>query len=150
MYAFSVEDLVQGKAYPRSHELFPPDFTSMPTDTRFEALPLAHYGDTGGRTILRGQAGRGDARLFVQAAVRLAEVVPSLERTSASLVVSGTKVPVGSGLMGTFRNGRIHLVWMKQEVAREKDGKNGLFEPPPRAATADEYCDEADGLCQGG
>lgn len=52
---------------------------------------------------------------------------PALERTTASLVVSGTKVPVGSGLLGAFRDGKVYLVWMKKDVAPTPNGVNGLY-----------------------
>jgi hypothetical protein len=124
VYVFSVDDLLAGKPYPRSHKLFPPDFAPLPTN--YDVVPLAHYGDTSGRTFLVGLENEV-VHVFSFESPTDWQKFPPLERTKASLVVNGTKVPVGVGESGAFRDGKIYLVWMKQDVAPTPNGPNGLY-----------------------
>lgn len=113
VYVFSVEDLLQGKPYPRSHKFFPPEF--FPSYAQEDVLPLVHYGDTAGRTF------------FVHAKDETINVFsfknptdwrsfPGIDKTSKSI-----KVPVAFDVAtsGAFRGGKIYLTWMKRHVKKK-------------------------------
>jgi hypothetical protein len=128
VFVFSVEDLLKGKKYPRSHKFFPPEFSLSPGAEAYpDVFPLTHYGDTANRTF------------FVQPAAETINVFsfknPSdwrnfsgIEKTSATVMTPGGKtVPVGGPWNGaTFQDGKIFFTWTKTHV-EAKDEKSGHY-----------------------
>ena len=127
VYVFSVEDLLQGRAYPRSHKLFRPDF---PSYTKGDVCPVTHYGDTAGRTFFVKGEGIGGINVFSFKNPSDWRNFPSVDHTPATLVVGGENVYVSNPWQAEhpkFRDGKIYFTWVKHVVEPVPNGKNGLY-----------------------
>lgn len=122
VYVLSVEDLLQGRAYPRTHKLFRSDF---PSYNKGELCPVTQYGDSFGRTF------------FVKAEAEIINVFsfknpsdwrnfPSIEHTSTPLVVGG-KINFSVSKLRVLGLPRIANGRVKHIVEPVPNGKNGLY-----------------------
>jgi hypothetical protein len=132
VYALSVSDLIDGKPYPRSHKIYPSAFFH---DEKFshtyagigkldeaypEVFPLAHHGDTGGRTFLvRGQKedqpepGRFDVFSFKHP-TDWADFPPVQSTKTVLERDDKSKIEIRSpDMLPVFRDGKIYYAWHK-------------------------------------
>jgi hypothetical protein len=127
VYAISVEDLIKGHRYPRSHKFFKKDFPDYVKDL----VPVTHYGDTAGRTFMV-QSVVSDLYLYSFRNPSDWGNFSSVETTSKSIVsMAGTDVPVSSLWQAEhpkFRDAKIYFTWMKNIEPRVANGKNALWQ----------------------
>jgi hypothetical protein len=149
VYALSVEDLVQGKAYPRSHKIFPLEFfgarpftadyddddddTNNPNIGTFgeaypEVFPLAQYGDSGGRSFLVTNATvePGDFDVFSFVNPTDWSAFPTIQKTSTHLTENGQVIDIGApDMVPVMRDGKVYHAWTSREatngVTRNRD-----------------------------
>jgi hypothetical protein len=135
VYALSVDDLLQGKAYPRSRKIFPSEFfgtksftwaydddddpSNDPNIGTFgeaypDVFPVIQYGDAGGRsflvTLATGETGRLDVFSFVNPTDWTA--FPPIQTTSTHLTENGQAIAIGyPSMVPVMRDGKVYHAW---------------------------------------
>lgn len=131
VFVFSVEDLIEGKPYPRSRKLFPKDF---PDYRKGNLIPLTHYGNTAGRTFLVGKNTSKETEINIYSFKNPSnwESVLSIDKTQTEIVSSsGTQVEVTqlNFYPPKFRDGNIYHT-MAKRIIKDKFYAIRLFRLP--------------------
>src|SRR6266542_4300421 len=134
LFTFSMDDLITGSPYPRSHKIYPADLYGDGLKDKNYAAPrvLAHYGETSNRTFLAQAKNAGfDIYSFVQPTADGWKSFPKIDKTHADMPAHPSNpIEVGnSNYIGAFRDGRVYVSW-------NKDGTNkgGILERSVRVA----------------
>jgi hypothetical protein len=125
-FVLSVEDLLDGSRYPRSHKLFRPDFPSYP---KIDLSPVTHYGNTANRTFLIGSQ---DSDVMVYSFKNPADWrnFPAVDRTSVTIASGGKAIRIGDMWQvehPKYRDGLIYFTRLKEVEPREPNVRNALY-----------------------
>lgn len=120
----SVEDLIQGKSYPRSHKFFADDFANSNLG---ELGPVTHYGYTGGRTYFLSLNSHNKFEIF-HYSVKKPSDWNTVEFTKHSSVLLPYEADsIWQREHPKFRNNKFYLTWMKKQNAVTENGKNARY-----------------------
>jgi hypothetical protein len=126
VYALAVEDLIEGKPYPRSHKIYPQAFFGTQKFPKSDDIgdfdeaypdvfPIAHHGYTANTTFLvRGEGKSGKFDVFSFKHPTDWTDFPTVDGTTATLTKDGNPVEIRSmDTLPVFRDGKIYYVWHK-------------------------------------
>lgn len=136
-YVLSVEDIINGKPYPRCHKLFAKDF---PDYLDGDLIPVIHYGDTAGRTFLFQGRKYSGVTIYSFKNPTNWKNFSTIKTTSTIISQYGAEV-VDSNLTiyipnrfffpPVFRNGKIYYTWAnKLKSGGKKFLRINLFRLP--------------------
>ena len=124
LFVFSVEDMLQGKRYVRSHKYFPPEML-IPIEAKL--IPLRHYGNTGERTffVRPDAAAKTVFVLSFRHPSDWTEFPPIEVAFKAADVGVEVSIPDDTGF---FRDGKIYFAWHKAHKEDQDTNNDGTID----------------------